>query len=340
MASNYPASYDDFTNPLPSDRQSSEVGGRTHSEMHGDANDAIERIEQELGLNPSGDYATVAARLDDPHKSAHSLQFDLAAAEAAAEGKLTWNATDGTLDLGLRGGNVTLQIGQEQVTRVKAADNGGLVEGRAVYVVGSDGANKTVGYAQADSEATSAVTLGVMTESVNGGQTAFCTTFGLVRGIDTSALAVGQAVWLSATVPGGLTTTKPGNGFHLVQIGFCIRQHATNGAIFVKVENGYELDELHDTNITAPAHGDVLAYDSASGVWRNQPPAAVQNTSYVHTQNNPSTVWTVNHGLGFYPQATVLEFGGANVEGEIEYQSANQLTLTFTVSIAGTAYIS
>lgn len=64
MASSYPNALDSFINPQPHDRQGDEVGGRTHSEMHSDANDAIEAIEAELGTNPSGSHATVAARLD------------------------------------------------------------------------------------------------------------------------------------------------------------------------------------------------------------------------------------------------------------------------------------
>lgn len=64
MPSSYPGAADSFGAPAASDPQSTPVGGRTHSQSHTDLGDAVEAIEAELGLNPSGAAATVAARLD------------------------------------------------------------------------------------------------------------------------------------------------------------------------------------------------------------------------------------------------------------------------------------
>ena len=71
-------------------------------------------------------------------------------------------------------------------------------------------------------------------------------------------------------------------------------------------------------------------------------PAAtpVISNSYIHTQNTPSSTWVIEHNLFFYPQVSVLEIGGSMVEGHVTYDSINQLTITFSVSIAGTAYLS
>lgn len=62
MGTNYPGAIDSLTNPSAS-------GGDTlddppHDTQHADANDAIEAIETELGVNPRGSEATVRARLD------------------------------------------------------------------------------------------------------------------------------------------------------------------------------------------------------------------------------------------------------------------------------------
>lgn len=198
------------------------------------------------------------------------VQFNTSYIGPNAVGQLKWNDTDGTLEFGMKGGNVVQQIGQEQLLLVKSSTNGGLTEGSVIYIVGSDGANITAHYAQANSELNSSTTFGVMTEAATAGQKGFCTTFGLVRGLNTSALTEGAIVWLSPTVAGGMTTTKPIAPNHNVMIGFCIRQHAVNGVIFVSVKNGYELDELHNVVITNPQNNDVLVYDSASGVWKNK----------------------------------------------------------------------
>lgn len=184
-------------------------------------------------------------------------------------GTLAWNDTDGTLDISLKGGNVTLQVGQEQVTLVKDADNAGIVEGAAYYFVGSDGSNKTVRKAQANSAATSDTVLGLATESSTGGNKAYLTTFGLVRGLDTDALTEGAPVYLSATVAGGLTATRPTAPNSAVQIGYCVRKSKTVGSIFVLVDLGNHLSYLHDVKITSVANGDTLKYDSANAYWKN-----------------------------------------------------------------------
>lgn len=62
MTSSYPGALDAFSNPTSGDDLSTSVGGRTHSQMHADVNDALEATQAELGVNPSGSAASVAAR--------------------------------------------------------------------------------------------------------------------------------------------------------------------------------------------------------------------------------------------------------------------------------------
>lgn len=197
------------------------------------------------------------------------IQFNTSAVATGAVGRFKWNDTDGTLDLGLKGGNVTLQVGQEINMLVKSSTNNGLLEGKVVYTVGSDGSNKTVAYAQADSDIKSATTFGVMTETATGGAKGFATVFGLVRDINTSHLTEGASIYLSSSTPGEMTTTKPVAPQHMVYIGVCIRQHATTGVIFVNVQNGYELEELHNVKITNPLDGQTLKYQASTGLWIN-----------------------------------------------------------------------
>ena len=205
------------------------------------------------------------------HINTHSISFNTSPSGIVpGVGVLSWNDTDGTLEFGMKGGNVTQQIGQELPVLVKHADNTGLTNGAVVYVVGSDGSNKTVRYALANAESTSSKTFGVMTENATGGNKAFCTTFGLVRNIDTSALTEGAAVYLSPTVAGGMTTTKPTAPNHMVLVGFCVRSHATVGSIFVKIINGFELNEIHDVAIGTLANNNLLAYESATSLWKNK----------------------------------------------------------------------
>lgn len=215
--------------------------------------------------------ATITSTLQnvDTISSPAWIQFNTTAVPTPGVGRLNWNETDGTFEFQMKGGNVTQQIGMEQVLLVKSSTNGGLTEGKVIYATGSDGNNILAAYAQANSESGSSKTLAVMTESATGGNKGYATTFGLVRGLNTDAMTEGAAVWLSPTEPGGMTTTKPSAPNHLVFIGYCLRKNQNNGVVFVSVQNGYELEELHNVKITNPQDGQVLKYNSAQGLWVN-----------------------------------------------------------------------
>lgn len=197
-----------------------------------------------------------------------------------AAGSVYYNDTDGTLDLILKGGNVKLQIGQEQVVRVvnKTATNVNLLEAnyQAVRVTGAQGQRLKVDLAQSTTDGLSAETIGLVTETINNNQEGFITTSGLVRNINTTGSlqsetwADGDILYLSPTTAGNVTKVKPTAPNHLVIIGYVISAHATQGSIFVKVDNGYELDELHNVKITTATNSQALTYTSATDIWENK----------------------------------------------------------------------
>ena len=149
-------------------------------------------------------------------------------------------------------------------------DERALTDGQVVYISGSQGNRVAVKLAKADAEATSAGTLGMVTEPIAIGAEGFITILGVVNGLNTSALTAGALVYLSASTAGAYTTTKPVAPNHGVIIGYVERVHATVGSIYVKVDNGYELDELHNVVITSPTTGHLLVYNSTTGVWENK----------------------------------------------------------------------
>lgn len=65
-------------------------------------------------------------------------------------------------------------------------------------------------------------------------------------------------------------------------------------------------------------------------------------SNYVHTvtQNAPSNVWTIDHNLGFFPNVTVVDSGGTQVEGNVIYNNINRVTIEFSTAFAGKAYLS
>lgn len=159
----------------------------------------------------------------------------------------------------------------EQV--IKNSTGATLSKGTAVYVSGASGDNVLVSKAQANAEATSSKTLGLLHNDVANGATGQVITEGTLYGFDTSAATVGDAVWLSPSTAGGLVyglANKPTVPNHMVYLGVVIRSHAVNGAIYVKVQNGYELDELHDVKITNPQPKQVIKRDPTNQFWLNE----------------------------------------------------------------------
>ncbi len=235
--------------------------------------------------------ATANVDLGEFEIKAGQVEFDQTPTGTAGVAVMRWNDTDGTLDLGLKGGNVTLQVGQEQVVRVvnKTATNINLLEAnyQAVRVTGAQGQRLKVDLAQATNDTLSAETIGLVTETINNNQQGFITTSGLVRGINTTGSlqgetwADGDIVYLSPTTAGNITNIKPVAPNHLIIIGYVIHSHITQGSIFVKVDNGYELDELHNVYINPAtlADNDVLQYDSASSLWENKPIVTPNNSA-------------------------------------------------------------
>jgi len=108
----------------------------------------------------------------------------------------------------------------------------------------------------------------VAAEAIANGAEGFVTTFGLVRGIDTSGFTAGAPIYLSQTA-GAFTSTRPTAPAHTVALGWVISVNASSGEVFININNGWELDELHNVLITSPASGNTLIYDASVGVWKN-----------------------------------------------------------------------
>lgn len=257
------------------------------------------------------------------------LSLDTTAAVAPGVGEFSWDDGNGTAQLGMKGGNVTLQLGEELLARVYNDSGVALTDGQIVYISGAQGNRVAVKLAKADSEATSAGTLGMVTEPIAVGAEGFITVVGTVNGLNTSALTAGNLIYLSATTAGAYTTTAPAAPYHRVTLGYVERVHTAAGSIYVKVDNGYEIGELHDVVITTPATGEVLIYNATTGIWENKAPS---NLSGLNASNLGSgTVPTARLGTGTASSSTYLR--GDQTWSVVP--SPNNGTLTMAVSGTG-----
>lgn len=215
------------------------------------------------------------ATLDDNGNliNVNSVGFDTTPATVpTTDGTMSWDDGDGVPSVLLKGGNTTLQIGTQEYARVYNDSGSTLTKGQVVYISGAQGNRVAVKLAKADVEATSFGTIGLVAESIANGAEGFIIVSGALYKLNTTGLTAGATVYLSPTTAGALTTTKPQAPNQLVVLGWVERVDNVVGSIYVKIDNGYELDELHDVQVTSPASGNLLIYDASTtpiGVWKN-----------------------------------------------------------------------
>jgi hypothetical protein len=181
-------------------------------------------------------------------------------------GKLySWNMITNSFD-----GMSSTEFVSKIVHDVKLSQS--INKGQAVYVSGANGDNVIVSKASYDTELTSSKTLGLLTNNGISNDIVKVIVEGLLEGLDTSSATIGDSVWLGLN--GNLLygiANKPSAPNHLVFIGIVTRVQQNNGAIFVKVQNGFEIDELHDVKLTNLQNGDILKRNSTTDLWENSP---------------------------------------------------------------------
>jgi len=217
-----------------------------------------------------------------------------------------------------------------------------LTKGQAVYVTSADGTNMIVGKASNASEATSSKTMGLIESNLSNNGIGNVITEGLLAGLNTTgATNAGDPVWLGTD--GNLIyglTNKPYAPAHLVFIGIVTRINANNGEIFVKVQNGFELREIHDVDLitTTPVNGHILGYNGTLWVnktiagWLGYTPADAANiptrTETVFTATANQSVFTVNYTVG-----SVEVFYNGSKMAPAEFTATNGTSITLASGI-------
>ncbi len=159
------------------------------------------------------------------------------------------------------------------IATVVNADSVALARGTVVYAFGSTGNKLSVKRADNTTDATSATTLGFINDtSLAAGAQGTITLYGSMDQLNLgSPFNDGDPIYLGTN--GGYQKTKPVAPAHGVFLGVVERANAGNGIAYVKVQNGYELDELHDVLITGAVAGQILRLDT-DGLWKNVTPVA------------------------------------------------------------------
>lgn len=161
--------------------------------------------------------------------------FTPVTAPAYAEGRVFYDTNAKTLCYYNDNNQMTINIGQENIVRVRNQTGADLTNGTVVYISGATGNTPTVAKAIATSFATADI-IGVLTTDIANNGFGYATTTGLVNGIDTSAFTEGDAVFLSATTAGTFTATEPSRPNYSIQVGVILRANPSVGTLLVAIQ--------------------------------------------------------------------------------------------------------
>jgi len=158
----------------------------------------------------------------------------------------------------------------------KTGDNLLATGYKVLKVQDAQGQRLAVDYALADSNGNSVDTIGVVSENIDNNQTGKIIVIGEITGLNTTGSLQGETwndgdvLYLSSSTPGNLTITQPIAPNHLVVIGYVVYAHANQGKIYCKVQNGWELGELHDVYAPSPTHNEGIFWSSGTTRYENK----------------------------------------------------------------------
>jgi hypothetical protein len=159
------------------------------------------------------------------------------------------------------------QNAQDILIYVKNVTGAQINKGKVVRISGATGDNALISTASYENDPVSANTLGITNQDIPHDSFGYVITEGTLIGINTNAFVAGQLLYLGAA--GSIIGTAPVAPLHAVRLGQVLRVQTNNGSIYVRIDNGYELGELHDVvdSSTTSSYGDLLV--KSGSVWIN-----------------------------------------------------------------------
>lgn len=220
------------------------------------------------------------------------------------------------------------------VSTIRNETGATLTKGTVVYISGASGNKATVSKAIATSDSTSAQTFALVLADISNNNNGTAILAGEISGLDTSAFTNGTQLYLSSTTAGAYTSTKQYAPNHLVYVGVVTRSHVNQGSIEVRIQNGYELDELHDVSAQSPSNGQTLIRNNTTGLWEK---ANLTAGTAIGVSNGAGSITINNTGVTSAVAGTGISVSGATGAVTISNTGVTSVTGTSPVVSSGGA---
>jgi hypothetical protein len=289
-----------------------------------------QKIDQSWAIAGANDNITSMTGITGGISSPDFVQFDTTATNTNSVGKLYWDDTQKTLTVGLTT-NIAADIGQTLYAYVTNDEAITINKGQPVYMYSAQGDRVSVKLAYNTGDATSAKTLGVCAEDIAAGQAGLVLCQGVQDGLNLGAYTAGDTLYLGATA-GTLTATKPYAPNHLVYIGVVERANSGNGRLYVRIQNGYEMDELHNVSAQNATDGQVLIYNDTTNLWEKN--TLTDGTGITITEGAGS-ITIANSGVLSAIAGTGISVSGATGNVTISNTGVTSVGVTSPVASTG-----
>lgn len=163
---------------------------------------------------------------------------------------------------------------------------------------------------------------------------------GPLSGIDTRASGTDPAYTEIVLNGGGSGATATFDDLYVTQGGFLGDGVPPRAAGAGDGQDGDFWINTVTWQIFGPKAGGVWPTTGTSLIGPQGPAGTVPTSTYRHVQMTAATTWTINHGLSFWPNVTVIDSSGREIIGEETYPNANTVIVTFSAAVAGEAYCS
>jgi hypothetical protein len=226
-------------------------------------------------------------------------------------------------------------VAQTLTATVTNDESVAITKGQVVYAYSATGNRMSVKLANNSSDATSSKTVGVVSDaSISAGGTGTITLVGVVDGLNLGSYSAGDAVYLGSTA-GSFTNVKPYAPSHMVFVGIIERANNGNGQLYVRIQNGYELNEIHDVQITGtPNAGSMIIYDKTNSLWKNATLTAGTNIAITNADASVTVgltgqVGVANGGTGLSSGTSggILAFTGSGTIASSSALAANAIVV-------------
>ena len=207
-------------------------------------------------------------------------------APAIKVGRMHWNGGY-TLNLEMTP-NVNQAIGESQYYYIKAS--AAITKGQLVMFDGAVGSSGVLKGKPSTGITNGQLIMGVAAEDMANNAFGLVSSFGLVRGFNTTGAPYGETwadgdiLYYNPSFAGGLNKKLPQAPTpHVVVASVVNAVSGGSGSVFVRVSAIPSVSQLSDVYAPTPANGDVLVYDGVQQRWENGPvptsslPASVQS---------------------------------------------------------------